>query len=50
MSDALIGLIGCVALITFTFVWSWTEDYLRRRTRRKYDERMAKYDKWKEKW
>ena len=50
MEDAIIGLFGVVALFLFTFTWTWTEDYLRRRTRRKYDEQMAKYDKWKEKW
>lgn len=47
MADHWIGLIGVVALFAFTFAWTWTEDYLRRRAKRKYDKQLRKYDTWK---
>ena len=47
MADHWIGLIGVVALFAFTFAWTWTEEYLRRRSKRKYDKQMDKYNTWK---
>ena len=47
MADHWIGLIGVVVLFAFTFAWTWTEDYLRRRAKRKYDKQMDKYNPWK---
>ncbi len=47
MTDALIGLLGVVGIFTFPFLWCWVEEKLRLRTKRKYDEQIAKYDRWK---
>jgi len=47
MNDMIVGLLGVIGIFTFTFLWCWTEEYLRRRTKRKYDQQMAKYDRWK---
>jgi hypothetical protein len=49
MNDMLVGVVGCIGLFTFVFVWTWTEDYLVERKKRKYDEQIAKYDRWKKK-
>ena len=49
MNDVLTGILGSVSLFTFVFIWTWAEDYLMKRKQRKYDEQMAKYDRWKKK-
>ncbi len=48
MSEPIVGLLGVVAIFGFTFVWCWAEDKAKQRAKRKYDEQMAKYDRWKE--
>ena len=45
--DMVIGLLGVVGIFMFTFLWCWVEEKLRRRVKRKYDQQMAKYDRWK---
>tara|TARA_B100000497_G_scaffold43726_1_gene50812 strand:- start:668 stop:829 length:162 start_codon:yes stop_codon:yes gene_type:complete len=47
MTDPIVGLLGVVAIFAFTFVWCWVEERAKRRAKRKYDEQMAKYDRWK---
>ena len=47
MNDAIIGLLGVIGIFGFTFLWTWTEERLRRRAKRKYHQQMAKYDIWK---
>jgi len=48
MTDALVGLMGVVGIFTFTFLWCWVEEKAKAKTKRKYDEQMAKYDRWKQ--
>jgi len=48
MTDGEWGLAGVVVLFTFVFVWCYLEDKYTRRRQRKYDERMAKYDTWRQ--
>ena len=48
MTDALVGLMGVVGIFTFTFLWCWVEEKAKAKTKRKYDEHMAKYDRWKQ--
>jgi hypothetical protein len=48
MTDPIVGLLGVVAIFAFTFVWCWAEERMKLKTKRKYDEQMAKYDRWKD--
>lgn len=50
MSEAMIGLVGVVVLFVFTFAWCWIEERVDKKTKRKYDEQLRKYDTWKKSW
>jgi len=47
MSEMLFGLLGVIGLFAFTFVWCWLEEWSSKRSKRKYDEQLRKYDTWK---
>jgi len=46
MNDYLIGLLGIVLLFVVAYVTTVNEERREKRIKRKYDKRMAKYDKW----
>ena len=47
MNEMLFGLLGVIGLFVFTFVWCWVEEWSSKRSKRKYDEQLRKYDTWK---
>ena len=47
MNEMLFGLLGVLGLFAFTFAWCWLEEWSSKRSKRKYDEQLRKYDTWK---
>ena len=47
MNEMLFGLLGVIGLFAFTFAWWWVEEWSSKRSKRKYDEQLRKYDTWK---
>ena len=47
MNEMLFGLLGVIGLFAFTFAWCWGEEWSSKRSKRKYDEQLRKYDTWK---
>jgi hypothetical protein len=45
-NEIIIALIGVPAIFLFAFGWTWLEERSRARSKRKYDQQMAKYDTW----
>ena len=43
------GLVGVPIIFLFAFGWTWLEERSRARSKRKYDQQMAKYDTWMDK-
>ena len=44
------ALIGVPTIFLFAFGWTWLEERLRAKRKRKYDQQIAKYDTWMEKF
>ena len=44
MSEGLLGFIGVAIFLMLVFVFCIVEDYYKTKARRKYEERLAKYD------
>ena len=44
MNEMLFGLFGVLGLFVFTFAWCWLEEWSSKRSKRKYDEQLRKYD------
>lgn len=45
--EILAGLVGVPLLIAIAYAWCWMEEKAHKKRQRKYDEQMAKYDRWK---
>ena len=48
--EMLAGLVGVPLLIAIAYTWCWLEERSKARAKRKYDQQMAKYDTWMEKY
>ena len=46
--EIIAGVIGVPLLVVVAYTWCWMEERAHKRRKRKYDEQMAKYDRWKE--
>ena len=49
-NEIIIALIGVPTIFAFAFVWCWLEERSKAKANRKYDQKMAKYDTWMEKY
>jgi len=46
MNDTMVALLGVPIIFALAFLWCWVEERSKARSKRKYDQQMAKYDTW----